>query len=353
MRYVLAIIPILLVAGCAGSRVPAARAQTEREPASVPQKEEFFREVDRAWAADQLKAADKLFAQGQYDEARKKYEEATESASGARDNSVLTEAYAQVARMYSSQTKHEEGKPWLAKAGAIATPDEPLGWSRYLGVRGRFEWQDEKDNDKAKATFIEMYDYCRKHKLFSRELDAAHMVAIVGSPDEQVEWALKAIEAAEKGGETGWLAPLWNNLGWTYESRGEYDKMLDALLKAREYHYKGALELPKLIADFGVGRAYWRNERYKEARIWLTDAFDRAKAAAEANPDDAEQAEWVGWGHVYIGDLLVSEGKPAEGLKELKAGRPILVKSGIEEWWPEALQELDDKIAKLAADADE
>ena len=349
MRYVLAILPILFLAGCVGNRVPAERAI---EPGTALKKDESFNDGADQLAKEQLDAADGMFRQGKYEEARKKYEETATSASQAGDSRVLTEAYAQIARMYSIQGQLDEGKLWLTKAKSVANSDEPLGWSRYLGVRGRFEWQDEKDNEKAKATFIEMYEYCKAHKLFSRELDAAHMVAIVGTPDEQVEWALNAIEAAEKAEETGWLGPLWNNLGWTYEERGEYDKMLDALIQARKYHYEVGNDLSKLIADFGVGRAYWRNNFLDDARKWLIGAFERAKASAEANPDNAEQAEWVGWAHVYIGDLLVSEGKPAEGLKELQAGRPILVKAGIENWWPEALKELDDKIAKLAGDTD-
>ncbi|MCA8914819.1 MAG: hypothetical protein KDB90_05365 [Planctomycetes bacterium] len=349
MRYVLAIVPILLIAGCAGSRVPAERA--DRGDGPRPSTGVSFSEL---WAKSEvfLKQGDEQFSRRDYVAARESYLQAIETAPESDWNPAVAEAYAQIARTYGIQGKYEEGRLWLAKAASAADSREPRTWSRYLGVRGRFEWQDEKDNEKAKATFIEMYDYCKEHKLFSRELDAAHMVAIVGTPEEQVEWALKAIEAAEKGGETGWLGPLWNNLGWTYEERGEYDKMLDALIQARKYHYETGSELSKLIADFGVGRAYWRNNFLDDARKWLTDAFERAKAAAEADPDNAEQAEWVGWGHVYIGDLLVSEGKPADGLKELQAGRPILVKAGIENWWPEALKELDDKIAKLAGDTD-
>lgn len=346
MRHVTAIMLLLLITGCAGSRLPAPRGATE-SIGTRAQSEAFFQSALREFAAQQLEAADKLFGERQYDDARAKYEEAVKEAADVPDNSLLAEAYAQIARTYGIEGKFEDGRPWLARAKAVASPDEPMGWSRYLGVRGRFEWQDEKDNEKAKRTFIEMYEYCKQAELFSRELDAAHMVAIVGTPDEKVEWSLNAIAAAEKGGEKNWLGPLWNNLGWTYEERGEYDKMLEALLNARKYHYEAGNEHTQLVADFGVARAYWRNADLTESRKCLDDARNRALQRHEADPEDTEKGEWVGWGHVYLGDLLVSEDKPAEALQHFKLGRPYLIKSGIENWWPEGLKELDDKIAKL------
>lgn len=343
MKFVALGILALMLTACASGRLPAPRGVVQ--PKMHFGYSEEFHEASEAQQA--LSDADRLFGQRKYDEAREAYENAAEVARRHGNNSLLTETYAQVARMHGIQGKFGEGRPWLAHAKKIATPFEPRGWSRYLGVRGRFEWQDEKDNEKAKQTFIEMYEYCKQHELFSRELDAAHMVAIVGTPDEQVEWALKAISAAEKGDQKGWLGPLWNNLGWTYEERGEYEKMLDALTNARKYHYEVGSEHSQLVADFGVGTAQWRNGNLKEARSWLEDAFTRAKQRYDEDPADANRAEWVGWGHSKLGDLLVSEEEPAEALAQYKAARPYLVQAGIENWWPEGLKKLDDKISKL------
>lgn len=340
MRDALFLMLVLFLAGCAETRLPVARAEAPLSEAE--ENERLRRHVE-----NELGVADGLFRERKYEDARQAYESAAEMAAAFSYDGVLTEAYAQVARMYGIQGEFEKGRPWLAKAKGVASPSEPKGWSRYLGVRGRFEWQDEKDNEKAKRTFIEMYEYCKQHELFSRELDAAHMVAIVGTTDEQVEWALKAIAAAEKGDEEGWLGPLWNNLGWTYEERGEYAKMLEALTNARKYHYEVGSEHSQLVADFGVARAHWRNGNLEEAHKWLEDARERAKQRHEADPDDAEKGEWVGWGHVYLGDLLVTEEKPTEALGNFNLGRPYLIKAGIEDWWPDGLKELDDKIAKL------
>lgn len=347
MRNLLFAIPVLLLTACAGSRQPAPRGEVagpERKP--NPAKEAFFRTVEDT-SGESLKRGDAQFAQNEYDEARKLYEEAATSAAAAGNVSVEVEALAQVARMYAIQDDYDQGRRWLEKSKSLASPDDPEGWSRYLGVRGRFEWQDEKDNDKAKATFVEMYEYCGEHELFSRQLDAAHMVAIVAPPAEQVEWALNAIHAAENAGQKGWLAVLWNNLGWTYEEQGEYEKMLDALVKARKYHHEVGNDHSKLVADFGVGRAYWRNGRLSEAREWIEAAFETAKQRHIEDPEDLEKGEWVGWGNIYLADILIDEGDPAEAHKLFREGRPYIVKAGIEDWWPEELQRLDAKYTAL------
>ncbi len=294
-----------------------------------------------------MREAEKLFGERKYEEARQRYEAAATAAQTAGESETQTEATAQVARMYALGQNFEKGREWLAKAKELAKPEQKLGWSRYLGVRGRFEWQDEKDNPKATKTFVEQYDFCMKHELFSRALDAAHMVGITGTEKQKEEWALKAIKAAESAGDTGWLAVLWNNLGWAYDERGEVEKAFVALLKARKYHHASNDEHRKLVADFGVAHAYRRIGMLEEARTWLAEAFDKAKARHDEKPEDKDRIEWMGWGHKYFGDLLVDEGKPVEAIARYKQSKPLLVKAGIEKWWPEGLKEIDDKIKRL------
>jgi len=296
---------------------------------------------------DSLAQGDVLFAAREYEKARTHYETAANAAIEQGNNEIATEALAQVARLCSIAKDFEEGRKWLEKAKQRAKEAETKGWSRYLGVRGRFEWQDEKDNAKAKKTFVEMHDFCVKHALHSRALDAAHMVAIVGTPADQEEWALKAIAAAEKANEKGWLAVLWNNLGWSYDEKNEVEKAFVALLKARKYHYETGSDHNKLVADFSLGHAYRRIGMLEEARKTLTVAHQWAIKRHEEDKQDKERGEWVGWGHKYLADLLVDEGKPADALKAYKECRPWLVKADIEKWWPEGLKEIDDKIARL------
>ncbi len=295
-----------------------------------------------------MREAERLFGERKYEEARQRYEAAATAAQTAGETETQTEATAQVARMYALGQNLEKGREWLAKAKELAKPEQKLGWSRYLGVRGRFEWQDEKDNPKATKTFIEQYDYCMKHELFARALDAAHMVAITGDEKQKIDWALKGIKAAEGAGNKGALAILWNNLGWTYDERNEVELAFDALEKAHKYHHEVSDDHRKLVADFGLAHAYRRVGKLDEARKRLDEAVSKARQRYQDQPQDKERTEWMGWAHKYSADLLADEGKPAEALDEYRKARPLLVKAGIRNWWPEGLKQIDDRIKELA-----
>lgn len=61
-------------------------------------------------------------------------------------------------------------------------------------------------------------------------LDAIHMLAIADGANS-VAWAEKGIELAKGVCEEKcrrWLGPLYNNLGWTYFDRGDFESALNA-----------------------------------------------------------------------------------------------------------------------------
>ncbi|MCP4633692.1 MAG: hypothetical protein GY855_12255, partial [candidate division Zixibacteria bacterium] len=180
---------------------------------SCSKEDNAMNEVVKTEAQKKLDEADKIFSSGEYDKASGIYEEALKLAEETGNNSDKVEALSMVARCHLILDRKEDGRPWIEKAEAIAVDSEPSGWSRFLGVQGRYQWKDN-ELEKATSTFETMYDFSLKHKLHSRAIDAAHMAAITGNPEQQVAWGLKGIKAAEEGNVTGWLGPLWNNLGW-------------------------------------------------------------------------------------------------------------------------------------------
>ena len=125
-----------------------------------------------------LAEADSLFQERDISTALTKYLRTAEVAHLDFNRSVETEALAQVARCYLTQDNKEEGRKWLEDAASRASDDDPMGWSRYLGVKGRYEWKDG-DLKKARATFDTMYVYCNTNALWARAVDAANMIAIV------------------------------------------------------------------------------------------------------------------------------------------------------------------------------
>ncbi len=284
-----------------------------------------------------IEAADKVFATRKYADALALYRTLAEKGN--------VEALAQVARCLSLAGKLEEGKGWLERAGRLATKDEPLGWSRYLGVRGIYE-REGGDKSKAKATFEEMHAYCVEKGLHRRAVDAVHHIAIIVPPEEQPAWALKGIAAAEKLGDETWLAVLWNNLGSTYEELKKHDRMLEAYLKARDYHYKSGGDVQKLIADWAVGHAYRLTGKLKEARELLEKTLAWAERRHAKEPG-AATIEWVGLCRKDLGETLGGLGEKAKALELLKSARPALVEAGYEKSWPECLKEIDEAVGRL------
>jgi len=66
-------------------------------------------------------------------------------------------------------------------------------------------------------------------------IDAAHMLAIVAPPEEQLDWNRRALALAEGAADARarrWRGSLLNNIGWTYHAQGEYTAALDYLERA-------------------------------------------------------------------------------------------------------------------------
>jgi tetratricopeptide (TPR) repeat protein len=284
-----------------------------------------------------LRQADQTFGARKYAEALEAYRRCSEQAAKDGNRAAEVEALAQVARCHSVQGKLEEGRPWLDRAEKLGSPDEPQGWSRLLGVRGIFQ-REAGDKAKAKATFEEMHRYCVEKKLDRRAIDAIHHIAIVVPLEEQPSWALKGIAAAERLKDDGSLAMLWNNLGLTYEELKKYEPMLEAYLKASEYHHKSGGPLQKMIADWAVGHGCRLAGKLEEAETWLRKTLP----AAEASKDP----EWIGWCRKDLGETLVARGEKAAGRELLLQARQSLLEAGMDKHWPEGFKAVDDAIEK-------
>jgi tetratricopeptide (TPR) repeat protein len=294
--------------------------------------------------ADRLAEADEVFKSRDYEGAGRLYEAIADEALAADDMPVYVQAAARRARTHLLADRRDEGAAWLDRAAARADKTEPLGWSRYLGVRGRFEWK-AGDNETATGTFREMFDYCEANELWDRAVDAAHMVAITGSPEEKFDWAARGIAMAEKGGMDDWLGPLWNNLGWDYVDAGRHEEALDALKKAREYHYMGENELPKLIADYSVAHAMRLTGTLDEAEVGMQAVFDWAERLQGEGHADA--LEWMGFSRWDLGEIAVARGDRAAGLAMMEEALGELETAGMPRWHAEGWREKQDRVEEL------
>ena len=298
------------------------------------------KEGENMTAKELLEKADNTFHSRKYVESRDIYLQSSKKAEIEKDNASLTETYSQIARSYLIVEEKEEGRRWLNKAAAIASENEPLGWSRFLGVRGRFVWKDD-DLEKAVNTFKEMYEYCSKNKLHDRAIDATHMMAIIVPAEEQVEWAEKGIAEAEAGNVSGWLGPLWNNLGATYEDLKRYDKAVEAYLKAREYHWLYGDEMNKLIADWAVGHAYRLTGNFETAAKWIRPVL--------AWCERIEATEFIGWSCKELAEVELSNGNFKEACDYLIRAEKYLKAEKMPEWDPDGYKKLTKQIEDTKA----
>ncbi len=283
---------------------------------------------------------------------------AVDTALAEKDGASLTEAYAQLARCYLSMDDKEEGRPWLAKAEAVAKDTEPLGWTRYLSVKGRYLWRDAVDQnnetapvvDEAAKIFSSLYDYAISHGLQSRAVDAANMMSIVGKPEERIEWGLKGIKAAEEGGLENSMASLWNNLGWNYSDLGRYDESLEALKKARRYHYKRGLENQMLIADWSVAYAFRMAGKPDSSVAWCMRIVPWAKDIYDENPTE-ENAEWLGKCYQELAEGSLAQGVEKRALAGFRSARMYFDKTYMRDGDNIEYNELLEKIKQLEAKA--
>jgi tetratricopeptide (TPR) repeat protein len=287
-----------------------------------------------------IKDADNLFKSRNYIGARDGYQKALSKAEVKFNNSDMTEALSMIARTFLVENEIDTGYQWLHRAEKLAVDYEPLGWSRYQLVKGRFLWRT-KQFEEATELFKELYDYCSDRKLYERAVDAAHMVAITGSHEEQVEWAKKGIIEAETGNVTGWLGPLWNNLGVTYEEMENYDSSLEAYMKAREYHYKYGTDRNKFIADYAVGHILVKLGKYEEAGERLRPVL--------AKCEEAHDDEFVGLTCRDLSEIGAASGNYKEAYALLIRAHKLLKEAEMDQWDPDSFRQMEKRIAELEA----
>ncbi len=156
----------------------------------------------------------------------------------------------------------------LDEAESRLTPDMRRPRVRCLLERGRT--YNSAENPKAALPLFESaYRLAAENRLDSLAVDAAHMMAIAHpDPDEQLRWNSRAIESVESSSDESlksWLGPLYNNAGWTCHDRGDYEKSLALLQKARFHHDQHGDAKAKFIARWSVAKLLRLNNRLEEA----------------------------------------------------------------------------------------
>jgi tetratricopeptide (TPR) repeat protein len=148
-------------------------------------------------------------------------------------------------------------------------------------------------------------------------VDAAHMAALA-APDRAgfVAWTTRGVELAEAhDSATYWLGPLLNNLGWKYYEAGDFERALDAFrraLAAREANpdNRAAIE----IARYAVGKTLRALGRAAEAIPLLEHT---TTWAIESGAPD-------GWFHEELAEEYAAVGRNDEASAHAQLALPLL-----------------------------
>lgn len=211
-------------------------------------------------------------------------------ANAENNPSYTLQLLTQIARAQGLQGKFEEAQRTLSTVDAGMIND-PIVKTRYLLEYGRV-LNSSGQREKSREYFVQAYETGLAAQADFYTVDAAHMMAIIEpDPDEQLAWNEKALVLAAKSEDARaqkWAGSLYNNLGWTYHERGEYEKALNTFQKALAFRQQHGNERQVQIAQWCVTRGLRSLQRYPEA---LSILRELEQAASNDGYVDEELAE--------------------------------------------------------------
>lgn len=174
-----------------------------------------------------LPPIDSLWDYGDPKATETRFRELWPQAKTLSDRKYEAELLTQIARTLGLQQRFSEAHETLDQAERFLPDAGARVRVRCLLERGRV-WNSSGDKVRAVPGFVAAWDLAMEHGLSGLAVDAAHMVAIA-KPDQALEWNLRALELAENASDPDarrWRGSLYNNLGWTYFERAQYDQAL-------------------------------------------------------------------------------------------------------------------------------
>jgi tetratricopeptide (TPR) repeat protein len=156
------------------------------------------------------------------------------AARAGADPAYPAELLTQIARAQGLQRAFAAAHRTLDAADRLSAAGPPRPRIRGLLERGRV-FNSAGAPDDARPLFQAAYDLARAAGEDGLAVDAAHMLAIIAPPPEQLAWNLQALALAEQSAQPAarrWRGSLYNNIGWTHHDAGRYEDALAAFERA-------------------------------------------------------------------------------------------------------------------------
>ncbi|MAT95748.1 MAG: hypothetical protein CL608_01165 [Anaerolineaceae bacterium] len=201
-----------------------------------------------------------------------RFQELLPEVEASADRAYHVELLSQLARTHSLRRQFAEAHQLLDEAETMLTGAMIVPKMRCLLERGR-AFNSAGDPERALPLFHEAFALgtAVTPQADFHTIDAAHMIAIAEpETSDQLKWNEKALALAEATPDkraAGWLGSLYNNLGWTYHDRGEYNRALSIFEKALAWREANHQDKPETIriARWCVGRTLRSLNRLEEA----------------------------------------------------------------------------------------
>ena len=209
---------------------------------------------------------DKFWNYGDPADTEIKFKEVLANSAGKNPAYVL-QLQTQIARTNSLRDLFAEAHEILdaVEKQLPATPD--LSTVRYHLERGRtFNSAGKKAEARAHFGLAEKISVGLNEDFY--EIDALHMIALAASHEEAIaiqEQALIRAESSKDEKTRNWLGPLYNNLGWSYFDKGEYEKALSIFLRSLQWREGQKSARGIFLAKWAVAAALRKLDRIDDA----------------------------------------------------------------------------------------
>jgi tetratricopeptide (TPR) repeat protein len=223
----------------------------------------------------------------------------------------------QEARALGLQGRFDEAHTVLDSVEAVLGEHDHVPGLRVLLERGRV-LNSSGDPVRARLLFEEAWELGRAIPHPDLAVDAAHMVAIVASPEEKRHWNELAVACAEESGDPDaaeWLGSLYNNMGWDAHDAGDYAEALRLHRLCWEWHRDRSTGWGERVAKWSVAKQLRFLGRLEEATTLqrgLLDEYTRDEPGGE------------GFVHEELAELLLVSGRREEAAGHFKQAFELL-----------------------------
>lgn len=299
----------------------------------------------------ELELADADFGARRFVEARERYLDVHAAASSDGLDALAAEAAAMLAATIvmteiPGTPKAAEGDVWMERAEATATDEDESAWTRVLLARALRALR-ANDVERARGTFIYLYNYSSGANRPYRALEAAYMASLSSRGPEQIDWIRRAIEAAQALGDPEREAPLWTELGKMLDRDDEVESALEAFSTARdmiaEFEPGGSA---RQRAELDVCRALWRAGRPQDAcaRLELLRSVGQSQHVRSQSP---VSAEFLGSVLEQLGEAHAALGQAERAREFFKSAQLLLGEAGLVRRARARAREMSDRIEAL------